>query len=320
MTLIIYGDIINLLLTKEAQSMPNASELALFALIVEAKSFNKAAKLADISPAALSKRLSKLENELEIQLLYRTTRRLSLTEAGEILYGHVKNINNQVSDAVSAVSNFSEGLTGTIKMTVPTISGELILAEAVAEFCQLHPNLTIEMRLENEFVDLIKEGQDFAIRTGLLTDSTLIAKPLLDSNWTVCCAPDYIAKFGKPETPQALTKHNCMAYTYQAEGTFDWYFSQGKDEFYVKISGNFATNNSEALRKAALAGYGIVYIPRCCVYEYLQKGDLIPLLTEYAPRKLGIYAIYPYTRHQPQKIRLLIEHIKTAYLQKAEYF
>jgi len=278
------------------------------------------AKLADISPAALSKRLSKLEKDLEIQLLYRTTRRLSLTEAGEILYGHVKDINNQVSDAVSAISNFSEGLTGTIKMTVPTISGELILAEAVADFCQLHPNLTIEMRLENEFVDLIKEGQDLAIRTGVLSDSSLIAKSLLDSNWMVCCAPKYIKKFGKPKTPEALTTHNCMAYTYQNKGAYEWYFSQGEQESYIRISDNFATNNSQALRKAALAGYGIVYVPRCCVYEDIQKGDLVPLLTDFNPRKLGIYAVYPYTRHQPQKIRLLIEHLKQAYQTKAEYF
>ncbi len=300
--------------------MPNASELALFSLIVESKSFNKAAELAGISPAALSKRLSKLEKDLEIQLLYRTTRRLSLTEAGEILYGHTKDINNQISDAISAVSNFSEGLTGTIKMTVPTISGELILSEAVAEFCQQNPNLTIEMRLENEFVDLIKEGQDLAIRTGVLDDSSLIAKPLIDSNWIICCAPSYIEKHSKPQTPQALTEHNCMAYTYQNKGAYDWYFSQEEQELNIRISGNFTTNNSQALRKAALAGYGIVYVPRCCVYEDLIKGDLVPILTEYNPRKLGIYAIYPYTRHQPYKIRLLIEHIKTAYLQKSEYF
>ncbi len=300
--------------------MPNASELALFALIVEAKSFNKAAKLAGISPAALSKRLSKLEKELEIQLLYRTTRRLSLTEAGEILYGHAKNINNQVNDAISSVSSFSEGLTGTIKMTVPTISGELILAEAVAEFCQKHPNLRVEMRLENEFVDLIKEGQDLAIRTGILTDSSLIAKPLQNSTWVVCCAPSYLKKCSQPNSPQELSQHNCMAYTYQNKSGYDWYFNQGEQEFYIKISGNFATNNAQALRKSALAGYGIVYVPRCSVYEDLQKGDLIPLLTEYKPRKLGIYAVYPYTRHQPQKIRLLIEHLKKSYEKKSAYF
>ncbi len=300
--------------------MPNASELALFALIVEAHSFNKAAKLADISPAALSKKISKLEQSLETQLLYRTTRRLSLTEAGEILYQHAKGINSQVNDAISAVSNFSGGLTGTIKMTVPTISGELLLAEAVAEFCQQHPNLTIDMRLENEFVDLIKEGQDLAIRTGVLTDSSLIAKPLIHSHWVVCCAPSYVKKYGQPKTPHALSEHNCLAYTYQAEGAYDWHFSQGKQEFSIRISGNFATNNSQALRKAALAGYGLAYVPRCCVYEDMQKGNLVALLNEYEARSLGIYAVYPYTRHQPQKIKLLIEHLKNAYEKKTEYF
>jgi len=300
--------------------MANANELALFALIVEAQSFNKAAQLAGISPAALSKKISKLEQSLETQLLYRTTRRLSLTEAGEILYQHAKSINNQVTDAISAVSNFSDGLTGTIKMTVPTISGELLLAEAVAEFCQHHPNLTIDMRLENEFVDLVKEGQDLAIRTGVLNDSSLIAKPLIQSNWIVCCAPKYLEKTIEPETPEALSMHNCLAYTYQTKGAYDWRFTQNKQEFCIKISGNFATNNSQALRKAALAGYGIVYVPRCSVYEDIQKGLLVPLLTQYKARSLGIYAVYPYTRHQPQKVRLLIEHIKNAYLQKAEYF
>ena len=299
--------------------MPSANELALFALIVEAQSFNKAAKLAEISPAALSKKISKLEKSLDVQLLYRTTRRLSLTEAGEILYRHAKDINSQVTEAFSAISNFSGGLTGTIKMTVPTISGELLLAETVAEFCQLHPNLTIDMRLENEFIDLIKEGQDLAIRTGVLNDSSLIAKSLIESNWVVCCAPHYIEKFGQPKNVEALTEHNCLAYTYQAKGAYDWYFSQGEQEFCIKINGNFATNNSQALRKAALAGYGIAYVPRCCVYEDIQQGRLVVLLEDYKPRSLGIYAVYPYTRHQPQKIRLLIEHIKQAYLQRAEY-
>ncbi len=300
--------------------MSNASELALFALIVEAQSFNKAAKLAGISPAALSKKISRFEQSLETQLLHRTTRRLSLTEAGEILYKHAKGINNQVNDAISAVSRFSEGLTGTIKMTVPTISGELILAEAVAEFCQQHPNLTIEMRLENEFVDLIKEGQDLAIRTGVLTDSSLIAKPLMHSHWIVCCAPSYIEKYGQPTTPNSLSDHNCLAYTYQTEGAYDWHFTKNKQEFSVRISGNFATNNSQALRKAALAGYGLAYVPRCCVFEDMQKGNLVPLLIDYKPRSLGIYAIYPYTRHHPQKIKMLINHLKNAYEKKAEYF
>ena len=303
--------------------MSQANELALFALVVEAQSFNKAASLAGLSTPALSKKITKLEKELGVQLLHRTTRRLNLTEAGDVLYQHAKSINKQVSDAVSAVSNFSEDLQGTIKMTVPTISGELLLAEAIADFCHQHPKLTVDMRLENEFVDLIKEGLDLAIRTGVLEDSSLIAKPLITSNWIVCCAPKYIAEHGQPSTPEQLTEHNCFAYTYQAEGAYDWHFTgKGKagNTKVIRISGNFAATNAQALRKAALAGFGIIYVPRCSVYEDMQQGRLVPILTDYQARSLGIYAIYPYTRHQPEKIKQLILHIRQAYQNIAEYF
>lgn len=300
--------------------MINAHELTLFALVVEAASFNKAAKLAGISSAALSKKISHLEEELEVQLLYRTTRQLRLTEAGEVFYEHAKSIHGQVNDAISEVTNFSTGLTGTIKMTVPTISGEELLAEVVAGFCQQHPNLNVEMRLENEFVDLVREGQDLAIRTGDLSDSSLIAKLLIKSNWVVCCAPSYIEKFGEPIEINDLKKHNCFAYTFQAKGGNDWHFRRGDQKMSVKVTGNFATNNSQALRKAALAGFGVVYVPRFSVYEDLQAGSLVPLLKDYTPRSLGIYAVYPYSKHQSLKMKLLIEYIKQAYQNKKECF
>lgn len=300
--------------------MINANEISLFAHVVEAKSFNKAAKLAGISPAALSKKITQLEKEFKVQLLNRTTRQLHITEAGELLYQHAKQINEKVNDAFTEVTNFSSGLTGTIKMTVPVISGELMLAEVVADFCQQHEHLNVDMRLENEFVDLVKEGRDLAIRTGELTDSTLIAKTLIESNWVVCCSPSYIEKYGNPSTIEELTQHNCFAYTYQSQGNHDWKFEKNKQKMSVKISGNFASDNSLALRKAILAGYGIAYVPRFCVYDDLKSGALVPILKNYKPRSLGIYAVYPYTKHQSQKIKLLIEHIKAAYQQRAERF
>ncbi|RLV60098.1 LysR family transcriptional regulator [Parashewanella curva] len=300
--------------------MANANELALFALLVNAKSFKKASELAGISPAAFSKKIAKLEQSLEVQLLYRTTRTLRLTEAGEILYQHAKGIDKQVSDALSAVSDFSGELTGTIKMTVPTISGELLLAETVMEFCQHHPNLNVDMRLENEFVDLIQEGQDLAIRTGELTDSSLIAKPIIQSNWIVCCAPSYKEQFGLPATPDELVEHNCLAYTYQSKGAREWRFTQNDQQICINIKGNFAANNAQALRKAAIAGHGIVYVPKCCVYEDLQSGALIELLPDFKARSLGVYAVYPFTKHQAPKVKMLIEFIAEAYKSKAEYF
>ncbi|MCW8356361.1 LysR family transcriptional regulator [Marinomonas pontica] len=298
----------------------NAADLTLFVNVADAGSFNKAAQQAGLSTPALSKRISKLEQDLGAQLIHRTTRRLSLSEAGESLYVHAKNIEGQVSDAIASVSAFSQGLTGTIKMSVPTISGELLLAEAVAEFCQKYPNITVDMRLENDFVDLVGEGLDLAIRTGKLEDSSLIAKPLIQSNWVVCCSPSYIQRHGDVRSLEALKDHNCLAYTYQAQGSFDWRFTRNNIEESVRISGSFATNNAQALRKAALAGFGIVYVPRCCVYEDLQQGKLVAILTDYQPRRLGVYAIYPFTKYLPEKLRLLIEHIKQAYQAKSKYF
>lgn len=300
--------------------MIGVNELFLFVLVVEARSFNKAADIAGISTPALSKKISKLEKDLCVQLLYRTTRRLSLTEAGEILYQHAKNINQQVNEAVGAVSNFTEKISGEIKLSVPTISGELLLAEIVAEFCHQHPEISVDIRLENEFADLVKEGLDLAIRTGNLEDSTLIAKPLIVSHWIVCCSPSYIEQFGRPDNIDDLLTHNCLAYTGQAKGSHDWRFEKNSAQKSIRISGNFATNNAQALRKAALAGYGIAYVPRCSVYEDLQAGRLVSILTDYQPRALGVYAVYSYTRHLPAKIRLLIEHIKKGYENKAEYF
>lgn len=298
----------------------NAADLTLFVNVADAGSFNKAAQQAGLSTPALSKRISKLEQDLGAQLIHRTTRRLSLTEAGESLYVHAKNIEGQVSDAIASVSAFSQGLTGTIKMSVPTISGELLLAEAVAEFCQKYPNINVDMRLENDFVDLVGEGLDLAIRTGKLEDSSLIAKPLIQSNWVVCCSPSYIERHGEARDLEALKDHNCLAYTYQAQGSFDWRFTRNNIEESVRISGSFATNNAQALRKAAMAGFGIVYVPRCCVYEDLQQGKLVTILPDYQPRRLGVYAIYPFTKYLPEKLRLLIEHIKQAYQDKKAYF
>ena len=298
----------------------NAADLTLFVNVANAGSFNKAAEQAGLSTPALSKRISKLEQDLGAQLIHRTTRRLSLTEAGESLYVHAKNIEGQVNDAIASVSAFSQGLTGTIKMSVPTISGELLLAEAIAEFCQKYPNITVDMRLENDFVDLVGEGLDLAIRTGKLEDSSLIAKPLIQSNWIVCCSPSYVERHGEVRDLEALKDHNCLAYTYQAQGSFDWRFTRNGIEESVRISGSFATNNAQALRKAALAGFGIVYVPRCSVYEDLQQGKLVAILTDYQPRRLGVYAIYPFTKYLPEKLRLLIEHIKQAYQDKKEYF
>ncbi|MDE1464152.1 LysR family transcriptional regulator [Spartinivicinus poritis] len=297
-----------------------ADDLVLFSLVVELGSFSKAAEESSLTNSVVSKRIAKLEEEIGTQLLYRTTRKLTLTEAGKALLHSAKSVKQATQEAMDAVSGFGENVSGHIKMSVPTISGELILADAVAEFCNLHPGLTVDMSLDNRFVDLVAGSYDLVIRTGYLEDSSLIARHILDSQWVVCASPSYIAKQGKPIEPIDLTKHNCLQYAYQTTGASDWEFKGDNGNYIVKVAGSFSTDNAAALRKAALGGHGIAYVPRCLVYHDFRNGQLVDIFPELVGKKLGIYAVYPFTRQPPNKVKLLIEHIRERYLTISHYF
>ncbi|ROV60636.1 LysR family transcriptional regulator [Vibrio ponticus] len=297
-----------------------ADDLILFSQVFELGSFSKAAEQNNLTNSVVSKRIARLEEQAGVQLLYRTTRKLTLTEAGRALLQGAKNVKQATQEAADSVSGFGEKVTGHIKMSVPTISGDLLLADAVAEFCNTHPGLTVDMSLDNRFVDLVDGGYDLVIRTGYLEDSSLIARHMLDSQWVVCASPAYITKFGRPAKPNDLLNHNCLQYAYQTTGASEWEFKGLKRNQIIRVSGNFSTDNATALRKAALGGHGIAYMPRCLVYHDLNNGDLIDLFPEQVGKRLGIYAVYPFTRQPPKKVKMLIEHIKNRYLEIAHYF
>ncbi|MGY0615283.1 LysR family transcriptional regulator [Vibrio sp. FJH11] len=297
-----------------------ADDLILFSQVIELGSFSKVAEANNLTNSVVSKRMARLEEEIGAQLLYRTTRKLTLTEAGKVLLNSAKNVKQATQEAMDAVAGFGENVSGHIKMSVPTISGDLILADAVAEFCNLHPGLTVDMSLDNRFVDLVADGYDLVIRTGYLEDSSLIARHILDSQWVVCASPSYIAKNGKPIEPIDLTRHNCFQYAYQTTGASDWEFKSEEGNYIVRVSGSFSTDNATALRKAALGGHGIAYVPRCLVYHDIRNGQLVDIFPELVGKKLGIYAVYPFTRQPPNKVKLLIEHIRERYLTISHYF
>ncbi len=297
-----------------------ADDLILFSQVIELGSFSKVAEANNLTNSVVSKRMARLEEEIGAQLLYRTTRKLTLTEAGKVLLHSAKNVKQATQEAMDAVAGFGENVSGHIKMSVPTISGDLILADAVAEFCNLHPGLTVDMSLDNRFVDLVADGYDLVIRTGYLEDSSLIARHILDSQWVVCASPSYIAKNGKPIEPIDLTLHNCLQYAYQTTGASEWEFKSDEGNYIVRVSGCFSTDNATALRKAALGGHGIAYVPRCLVYHDIRNGQLVDIFPELVGKKLGIYAVYPFTRQPPNKVKLLIEHIRERYLTISHYF
>ncbi|MCC4264494.1 LysR family transcriptional regulator [Oceanimonas baumannii] len=300
--------------------MPRTDDLILFSQVIELGSFSKAADTNGLTNSVVSKRIARLEQELGSTLIHRTTRRLTLTEAGRVLFERAQAVAQTAQEAFDAVTGYSESLQGHIRMSVPTISGELLLAEAVAQFCELHPGITVDMSLENRFVDVVGEGYDLVVRTGHLEDSSLVARHFIDSRWTICAAPAYLSRHGKPQAPEDLLHHNCLIYSYQESGARDWLFSRYGETYSLRVNGNFSTDNSAALRKAALAGYGLAYVPRCLVYPDLQAGRLVELLTNRVGKVLGIYAVYPYNRQPSRKIKLLIEHLRERYADIKHYF
>ena len=307
--------------------MIGASELAIFAAVVEEKSFSRAAKKIGLSKTVISKKISTLEIELNTQLLYRTTRKLSLTDAGETLYQHSKGINQQAIDALAAVNELSSDISGHITMSVPTISGELLLADVITKFCHDYPAISIELRLENKLVDLVEEGVDLAIRTAELENSSLIAIPLLESTWVVCASPGYLASKPKLRVVDDLLEHNCLCYDLQTIGSNEWRFldktilsNDDKAIKAIKVRGNLSSNNAFTLKKAALNNAGIIYVPKCSVHDELVSGALVKLLDQSQTRRLGVFAVYPYTRLKPKKIDLLITRIKSAYEELQHYF
>ncbi|MGB3724379.1 MAG: LysR family transcriptional regulator [Glaciecola sp.] len=297
-----------------------ANDLILFSQVVELGSFKQAAELNQLTNSVVSKRISQLEKRLNAQLLYRSTRSLALTEAGKRLLVSANSIRQLSQEAVNDINDDNEALTGHITMSVPTISGDLLLAESVAQFCSIHPHVSVAMSLENRFVNPLEEGIDLVIRTGYLEDSSLIARHIIDSQWVVCCAHTYLRQHAKPEHPQDLHDHNCLIYAYQTNGANNWQFTEQNNTYNVRVKGSLSTNNASALRKAALAGHGIIYVPRCLVHEDLLANRLCLLFPDQVAKNMGVYALHPFVKKTPKKIAALVGHIKQAYLDKAAYF
>ncbi|WP_087020146.1 LysR family transcriptional regulator [Thaumasiovibrio subtropicus] len=300
--------------------MRNTDDYIIFYHLVEQGSFNAAARQMALTNSVISKRIAKLEKEVGVQLLYRTTRTLSLTEAGQAFYTQACRVYEAVAAAEESIVGLGQNLSGNIRITVPVVSGELILPSVIAEFNQAYPDIHIDMDLDNRFVDIVNERFDLAIRTGVLPDSSFIARKLVDAHWVVCASPKYLAKRGIPKLPSELEKHNCLVYAYQETGAHDWAFKSGDDFYQVKVSGNLCTNNSSALRHVALLGQGVIYVPRVLVCEDLEQGRLIQLFKQETAKCLGIYAVYPYTRQQPEKIKIFIDHLYRSFQSRRHLF
>ena len=287
--------------------MENLTSMAIFAKVVDEKSFSGAASRLGLAKSTVSKSVSRMERRLGAQLLNRTTRRLSLTEAGSAFYESCVRIVDEAETAEAEIDRLNGAPRGTLKVNSSMVFGTRHIAPAVVEFLSMHPEMHLDLTLTDQFVDLIEGGYDLAIRIGSMADSSLIARKLAPCRFVLCAAPDYIARAGMPSAPEQLANHVCLRYTYQANQD-SWLLSGPNGETSVRVTGPFLANNGDALRIAAVSGFGIMYAPTFLIADDLQAGRLQIVLGEHAWNS-GVYAIYPETRLLLAKTRAFVEFL-----------
>jgi len=284
------------------------NEIEIFVRVVQSGSFSAAARQLDLSPSAVSKQISRLEDRLGARLLNRTTRQLSLTEVGAAFFQRAERIVADVAEAEQAVSHLHAAPRGKLRISAPVAFGRLHIAPLLPDFMAAQPELTIDLACSDRFVDLVEEGLDLAIRIGELADSSLIARRISANRRVVCAAPAYVAARGAPQRPADLANHNCLTYTYRTQ-RHDWSFQGAEGPITVTVSGNIETNYPEVLRSAAVAGTGIVLLPLWLIGEDLAQGRVVPLLPGYHVPDSAVYAVYPHGRHLSPKVRSFVDFL-----------
>ena len=284
-------------------------DLMNFVVVAEKKSFTLAAIKLHTNKSVVSKRMQRLESDLGVQLLHRSTRNLSLTEAGEKLYSHGLRIREEISQAKISINENADIPSGTVRVHSSLSFGHLHLVPAIADFLLEYPRINIEIMLGSQDENIVESSVDLAIRMGPLADSGLIAQKLTTRPMRVCASPDYLKQHGKPKTPQDLTQHNCLINN-RTLSDAEWEFKTDEGKKLVRVNGNFASSSRQVLETAAVAGIGIVKLPGYMMTHHIKKKKLIPLLDEYSGNQIDIFAVYHQTEFLPLKVRVLVDFLK----------
>jgi len=284
--------------------------LEVFARVAGTGSFSAAGRALGMSQTMVTKHIAALEARLGVKLLHRSTRKLSLTDAGRSYLEASERILTDMSAADAAVAAERVEPRGTLRLNAPVSFGERQIAPLLPEFATAHPLVSVDLGLNDRLVDLAEEGWDLAIRIGTLSDSSLIARRIAPSRTVVCAAPAYLKVHGRPRAVADLARHNCLGYTLSRLAGIDrWTFGE-KGDVVVKVSGNLRANNGDALRAAAIAGQGIIYQPTFMVADALRSGALVALTFDRPTIQFGgIYAVYLPDRNPAAKVRAFIDFI-----------
>lgn len=289
-------------------------EMQTFNAVVDAGSFVKAADTLGMSKAAVSRYVSEMEARLGVRLLHRTTRRLSLTEEGQVFYARSKELLAGVDEAEAELTSRSGAASGLLRVNAPVTFGIRHLAPLWGVFRARYPQVTLDVTLADRVVDLVEEGYDVAIRIATLPSSTLISRRLATTRMVLCASPQYLKVRGVPRHPAELAGHAVISYSYWSTKD-EWHFNGPQGQVSVKTNPCMHTNNGDTCRAAALGHQGVILQPTFLVGEDLAAGTLVELMPEFRSIELGIYAVYPTRKHVSPKVRALIEFLAEHFAQ-----
>ncbi|MGM0856493.1 MAG: LysR family transcriptional regulator [Pseudomonadota bacterium] len=288
--------------------------LRLFVRVAASGSFAEAARYFDLPASSVSRHIAGLERSLGQRLLYRHTRAVRLTDAGERYYQDIRRVLDSLDLANEQVSGGAKQPQGLLRINAPVAFGRRHIAPLLARFQDENPAIDVELTLSDAFIDPVQEGADVVIRVGALNDSSLVARQLATQRFVACAAPAYLARHGEPRYPDALSAHNCLVYK-GTRGVQPWYFRDSADAPAQRypVKGNLHSNNAESLVEAALQGQGIVLFPTWLLFDALREEALVPILKNHealgeATRE-GIHAIYPENRLRSSKVATFLEHL-----------
>lgn len=285
-----------------------------FVAVAEYGSFSRAAERLRLSSSHVSRQVALIEERLQARLLYRTTRRVSLTEAGQTFLVRCQRLIEERDEAFLTISDLHSAPTGLLRMTAAIAYGERFIVPIVNDFMAQYAQLKVEIDLTNRTLDMVHEGFDLAIRLGRLSESSLVATRLAPRAMHLCAAPAYLEKYGRPHTLSELGQHNCLI------GTSDiWMFQQNGREFAFRPTGNWRCNSGQAVLDATLRGFGLAQLPDYYLSDLLRRGELISILDANQPPNTAVWAVYPQRRYALPKVRLLIDALKAGLAVRPEY-
>jgi DNA-binding transcriptional LysR family regulator len=287
--------------------------MELFVEVIHKGSFSAAGRHLGLSPASVSRHINALENALGVRLLNRTSRNLTLTDAGQRYFDRVEQILTDVRDIHETVSQMQRAARGTLRVHTRMLVGMLHVLPALPRFLEAYPDIDIDMRLSNYPADLIEQNLDVDIRIGSLTDSSLISRKLMSSERVLCATPEYLARMGPVTKPDDLAQHNCLSYTINL-GAPTWRFLDRNGSLTeLRVSGNYTSDNGHALLMMTLAHVGIGLMADWAVGEQLADGRLVRLCPDYRVSHIefetGVFAVYPQNRHLSAKVRVFIDFL-----------